>query len=119
MTEVHRTEDQRAKRDERSGADQCWIYRDSYHYPQVTFTRPDPRIYPGAVEYMRVLTKGEVEKLLNSEEGCDTRQYIKSLERQVEGQRKHIARLEAEKKAHRCHHALDEALNTGDGSYRP
>ena len=70
-------------------------------------------------EYMRVLSRQEVERLLNSEDGCDARKYIKSLERQVEGQRKHIARLEAEKKAHRCHHALDEALNSGDGSYRP
>ena len=32
MSKDHVTEEQRAKRDERSGADRCWIYRDGgYH----------------------------------------------------------------------------------------
>ena len=79
--------------DERSGADRCWIYRDGYHYAQVTFTKPDTRLYPTAVEYMRVLSRQEVEKLA-SDEGVDVMQMVNSLHRTVEGQRKHIADLQ-------------------------
>ena len=89
----HRTEEQRAKRDERSGADRCWIYRDGYHYAQVTFTKPDKRLYPTAVEYMRVLSRQEVEQLANSE-GVDVMQMVNSQLRTIEGQRKHIATLQ-------------------------
>jgi hypothetical protein len=97
-------------------SDRAWIWWEGRE-PRAGFVKPLPR--HNAVEYMRVLSREEVEKLLNSKEGCDTQQLLNSLYRQIEGQRRHIARLEAEKKAHRCHHALDEALNSGDGSYRP
>ena len=79
-------------RDERSGADRCWIYRDGYHYAQVTFTKPDTRLYPTAVEYMRVLSRQEVDKIAG--EGIDVQQYINSLVRTIEGQRRHIERLQ-------------------------
>jgi hypothetical protein len=50
------------------------------------------RPHPEAVEYMRVLSRHEVEKL-SGDEGVDTQQLINSLYRTIEGQRKHIARL--------------------------
>ncbi len=43
-------------------------------------------------EYMRVLSRQEVDELAG--EGVDTQQYINSLRRTIEGQRKHIASLE-------------------------
>lgn len=85
-------------RDERSGADRCWIYRDGYHYAQVAFSRPDPKLYPTAIEYMRVLSRAEVDKLWQSQEDVDGLQLVNSLMRTVEGQRKHIARLQQELK---------------------
>jgi hypothetical protein len=85
------TEEQRPKRDERSDADRCWIYRDGFHYAQVTFTKPDRRLYPNAVEYMRVLSRQEVDKIAG--EGIDVQQYINSLLRTIEGQRRTIATL--------------------------
>jgi len=78
--------------DERNGADRCWIWRDSYHYPKVSFSKPDPKVHP-SVEYMRVLQRHEVEKLANDAGGVDTQQLINSLQRTIEGQRKHIAEL--------------------------
>jgi hypothetical protein len=83
---------QKSKRDERSGADRCWIWRDSAHYPQVALSRPDPRLYPTAVEYMRVMSRQEVEKLANSE-GVDVMQMVNSQLRTIEGQRREIRRL--------------------------
>jgi len=88
--------DQRV-RDERSGADRCWIWRDSQHYPHVAFTKPE-KIHP-SVEYMRVLTRGEVERLANDTEGVDAMQMINSLHRTIEGQRKHIKRLQEQLQA--------------------
>lgn len=82
-------------KDERFGADRCWIYRDGFHHPHVTFTKPDRHLYPAAVEYMRVLSRQEVDELWNGEEGVDAMQLVNSLMRTVEGQRKHIASLEA------------------------
>jgi hypothetical protein len=86
------TEEQRPKRDERSAADRCWIYRDGFHYAQVTFAKPDARLYPTAVEYMRVMSRQEVEKLANSE-GVDVMQMVNSQLRTIEGQRREIRRL--------------------------
>jgi len=91
----HRTEEKRSGRDERSGADRCWIYRDGYHYAQVSFTKPDTNLYPTAVEYMRVLSRQEVEKLANDFEGVNVQQYINSLRRTIEGQRRHIRELQS------------------------
>lgn len=79
-------------RDERSGADRCWIYRDSYHYAQVTFTKPDARLYPTAVEYMRVMQWKEIDKLALSE-GVDTDRYVTALFARSEAQRREIAQL--------------------------
>ena len=78
--------------DERSGADRCWIWRDQMHYPRVSFTKPD-KIHP-SVEYMRVLSRHEVEKLAFGDEGVDAMQLINSLHRTIDGQRRHIARLQ-------------------------
>ena len=93
MTEAHRTEDQQAKRDERTSAERCWIWRNAFHEPCVSFTKPDPKVHP-SVEYMRVLSRQEVEKLANDFEGVNVQQYINSLMRTIEGQRKHIAQLQ-------------------------
>ena len=109
MTEANRTEEQKLP-------DRIWVGKADQNSLWALAEKPFALV---GVEYMRVLSRQEVERLLNSEEGCDTQQLLNSLYRQIEGQRLHIARLEAEKKAHRCHHALDEALNSGDGSYRP
>jgi hypothetical protein len=88
-----RTEEKRTRwRDERNGAERCWIYRDGYHYAQVTFDRPDRRLYPNAVEYMRVLSRQEIEKIAG--DGVDVMQMVNSLHRTVEGQWKHIAKLQ-------------------------
>jgi hypothetical protein len=92
MTEANRTEDQRPKRDERSGADRCWIYRDGFHYAQVTFSKPDTRLYPTAVEYMRVMQWKEIEKLAATE-GIEPDRYISVLHARSEAQRREIARL--------------------------
>ena len=43
-------------------------------------------------EYMRILSREEIDELAG--EGVDTQQYINSLMRTIEGQRKHIASLE-------------------------
>jgi predicted adenine nucleotide alpha hydrolase (AANH) superfamily ATPase len=53
-------------KDERNGADRCWIWRDSFHYPQVSFARPDPKVHP-SVEYMRVLSRAKVENTSSAE----------------------------------------------------
>lgn len=69
----------------------CWIWWDEHHRAQVSFVKPLPR--HEAVEYMRVLSRKEVEKLA-SDEGVDVMQMVNSLHRTVEGQRKHIADLQ-------------------------
>ena len=91
MTSSHTANSSR--RDERSGAERCWIYRDSYHYPQVSFVKPGKHIQ--AVEYMRVMSRDEVERLGFGEDGVDAIQLINSLHRTIEGQRRHIASLQA------------------------
>ena len=85
------SEEKRSGRDERSGADRCWIWRDSFHYPKVSFTRPDPKVHP-SVEYMRVLSRQEVDKIAG--EGIDVQQYINSLLRTIEGQKRQIASMQ-------------------------
>lgn len=78
--------------DERHGAERCWIWRNAFHEPCISSTRPDPKVHP-SVEYMRVLSRQEVEKLASGE-GIDTQQYINSLLRTIEGQRKQIASMQ-------------------------
>ena len=76
-----RTEDQRVGR--------VWVWWEGRD-PRIGFTKPLPRHQ--AVEYMRVLSREEVEKLAGGE-GVDTQQYINSLLRTIEGQRRHIETL--------------------------
>lgn len=90
----HRTEDRGVGRDERNGADRCWIWRNAFHEPCVTFTKPDPKMHP-SVEYVRVMSRQEVEKLANDFEGVNVQQYINSLQRTIEGQRRHIRELQS------------------------
>jgi hypothetical protein len=58
----------------------------------------EPHYYlarPGieAVEYMRVLSRAEVEKMGGCDEGVDLQQVLNSLTRTIEGQRREIQRL--------------------------
>lgn len=71
-------------------AERVWVFRDQSDVLRVKLTKPDPP-YQG-VEYMRVLSRQEVDKLAT--EGVDTQQYINSLLRTIEGQRKHITQLQ-------------------------
>lgn len=108
------SEDRRTYRDERNGADRCWIWRDGYHYPQVSFSRPDPKVRP-SVEYMRVLSRDEIDRLWQSQEGVDAMQLVNSLMRTVEGQRKHIRRLQEQLQA--AEHELGMAAEAEQDSY--
>jgi hypothetical protein len=72
-------------------ADRIWIYRDSLRAFQLALTKPAVTLEP--VEYMRVLSRQEVEKLAG--DGIDVQQYINSLLRTIEGQRRHIGKLAA------------------------
>jgi hypothetical protein len=69
--------------------DRVWVGRDAIGGLLVYPKLPDHR---QAAEYMRALTRPEVEKL--APEGIDVQQYLNSLLRTIEGQRKHIARLQ-------------------------
>lgn len=71
----------------------CWIWWDEQRHAQVSFTKPLPR--HEAVEYMRVLSRKEVEKLAN-DEGVDVQQLLNSYRRTIEGQKRHIATLEGQ-----------------------
>jgi hypothetical protein len=72
--------------------DRVWVGRDAIGGLMIYPKMPDHR---QAVEYMRVLSRAEVDKLA-SYEGVDTLQLINSLHRTIDGQRKHIARLQRE-----------------------
>lgn len=76
-----RTEEKRVSR--------VWVWWEGRE-PRMSFSKPLPRHQ--AVEYMRVLSREEVEKLAGGE-GVDTQQYINSLLRTIEGQRRHIETL--------------------------
>ena len=89
--------------------ERVWVGKDAIGGLMVYPRMPDHR---QASEYMRVLSRAEVEALAESLDGCDPMQLINSLNRTIEGQRKHIATLQGSVKK-----ALDEALNSGDGSY--
>lgn len=73
-----------------STPERVWVGRDAIGGLMIYPRMPDHR---QAVEYMRVLSREEVEKLANDTEGVDPMQWINSLLRTVEGQRKHIAAL--------------------------
>lgn len=74
--------------------DRLWLWYDSCHYPQVSFSKPD-QIHE-AVEYMRVLNRAEVERLGKSDEGVDVQQQLNSMQRTIDGQRKTINRMARE-----------------------
>ena len=71
--------------------DRVWVGRDAIGGLMIYWKMPDHR---QAVEFMRVLSRQEVDKLANDREGVDAGQWINSLLRTIEGQRRHIARLE-------------------------
>jgi hypothetical protein len=68
--------------------DRVWVWRTERDSLQVSVTRPP--VGP-ADEYMRVLSRHEVDKLAG--DGVDVQQYINSLLRTIEGQRKQIASM--------------------------
>jgi hypothetical protein len=70
--------------------DRVWVRLNERDSLVVSITKPPEP----AIEYMRVLSRAEVEKLA-SYEGVDLRQLLNSLHRTIDGQKKHIARLEA------------------------
>ena len=76
---------------EEKAVDRVWVWWEGRE-PRIGFTKPLPRY--NAVEYMRVLSRQEVEKLASSE-GVDVMQMVNSQLRTIEGQRRHIARLTA------------------------
>jgi hypothetical protein len=84
-----RTEDRRTYGERASMPEHVWVGRDAIGGLMVYPKLPEHR---QAVEYMRVLSREEVEKLANGE-GVAVQQYINSLVRQIEGQRRHIAEL--------------------------
>lgn len=77
--------------------ERCWISfapmgMDIKGQRLLQVARSRPVMQPDAVEYMRVLSRQEVDKIAG--EGVDVQQYINSLLRTIEGQRRHINRLE-------------------------
>lgn len=72
--------------------DRVWVGRDAIGGLMIYWKCPEPG---QAVEFMRVLSRKEVEKLASDAEGVDTQQLINSLHRTIDGQRRHIATLEA------------------------
>ena len=76
--------------EERKLPDRCWIWWRPDHHLEAVTRKPDG--VRDAVEYMRVLSRHEVYKIAG--EGVDVQQYINSLLRTIEGQRRHIDRLE-------------------------
>lgn len=71
--------------------ERVWIYCDALGGLMLARQKP---ITPHAAEFMRVLSRQEVDKLAGGEEGVDRQQYVNSLLRTIEGQKKHIAHLQ-------------------------
>jgi hypothetical protein len=71
--------------------ERLWVWKEGGRLCVCEGSRPD--VVPAATEYMRVLSREEVEKLA-SDEGVDPMQLINSLYRTIEGQRRHIAQLQ-------------------------
>lgn len=67
-----------------------WVWWEGRE-PKLGLTKPLSR--HNALEYMRVLSQQEVEKLA-SDEGVDVMQMVNSLHRTIDRQRKHIAKLQ-------------------------
>ncbi len=74
--------------------DRVWIGKDDIGLLFYGVKRPE---IGEPIEYMRVLSRKEVEKLASDwQEGADVQQYINSLVRTIEGQKRHIATLESQ-----------------------
>jgi hypothetical protein len=71
--------------------ERVWITKRDEQMHVVTGPRPAD----DAVEYMRVMSRDEVEKLAFSQDGIDTQQLLNSQRRTIEGQRREIHRLSA------------------------
>lgn len=78
-------------RTEEKAISRVWVWWEGRE-PRLGFTKPLPR--HNAVEYMRVLSREEVEKLAAGEDGVDMTQLLNSHLRTIEGQRRHIAQLQ-------------------------
>lgn len=84
----HKSTDERVEKQRLP--EECWIWRRPDHHLEVNFTRP-PDVHE-AVKYMRVMSRQEVDKIAG--EGVDVQQYINSLLRTIEGQKRHIASMQ-------------------------
>lgn len=62
--------------DERDGATELWVYRDGYHYPHVTFSKPKC----SAVRYVLPADPGEIERLTAALAACQTYDYRQIIE---------------------------------------
>lgn len=89
-------EDQRLYSQRAKLPDRVWVGKDAIGGLMIYPRLPDHR---QASEYMRVMTRQEVEEFAESLEGVDPMQLINSLNRTIEGQRKHIARLQEQLRA--------------------
>jgi hypothetical protein len=81
----HRTEEKRLG----FRVERLWVWKEG----RVLCVREGsrPTVIPVATEYMRVLSRQEVDKIAG--EGVDVQQYINSLLRTIEGQRREIRGL--------------------------
>lgn len=71
--------------------ERVWVWRDAGGALRCA---SGARPAAAAVEYMRVMSRDEVEGLA-LREGCDSQQFLNSVRRTIEGQRREIARLNA------------------------
>jgi hypothetical protein len=77
--------------------DRVWIWKEG----QETRAAEGPRPRPEAIEYMRVMSRQEMEKLAG-DEGVDVQQMLNSMQRTIDGQRANIARLSGEREPPHC-----------------
>lgn len=77
--------------------DRVWVGPDAIGGLMLYRTHPE---HWQALEYMRVLSREEVEKLAN-DEGVNMQQLLNSYRRTIEGQRREIARLNSRVEAAR------------------
>lgn len=82
------TEDERTWR---GVPERVWVARNTHGDLLIYPRMPEHR---QAVEFMRVLSRQEIEKLASDVEGVDTQQLLNSQQRTIEGQRKHIGILQ-------------------------
>ncbi len=83
---THQTNEQKV-----CDADSVWLWRDQFHYLQVSTKKPERHI--ASVEYVRPLTRAELDKMAESQDGVDVMRYVRNLRRIIENQRREISRL--------------------------